>query len=148
MRVLSFFDFQVNYMLIDGFTSRRKIPVNSWSNQWKWTYILDFGPWNQSALNMGYMDEQPSRMPGSGRARVGVDQGRGTKAMVFSMMPLPVATTRATLVGGAFREPRLFAMARCVSQLQTKSATPPCIINILGCVFYKLWDGLLLVTCY
>ena len=49
---------------IEGFTSK-KIPINCLYTQWKWTYILDFGPWKWSALNMGYMDKRPSRMQGS-----------------------------------------------------------------------------------
>jgi hypothetical protein len=54
---------------IDGFTPRRKIPINCLFTQWKWTCILDFGPWNRSALDMGYVDKQPSRMPRSGQGR-------------------------------------------------------------------------------
>ena len=46
------------------------------------------------------MDEQPSRMPGSERARVGIGQGRGTEALAFSVLPWPAALTCATLVGG------------------------------------------------
>ena len=59
---------------------------------------------------MGYMDKQPSRMPGLGRARVeqdrvgharvGVGQGRETEAHAFLVLPLPAALTRATFVGG------------------------------------------------
>ena len=69
MRILSFLDF--NYMLYWRLHFEKEIPINCLFAQWKWTYILDFGPWNRSALNMGYMDEQPSRMPGWARARVG-----------------------------------------------------------------------------
>ena len=74
-------------------------------------FILDFGPWKWSALNLGYMDKQPSRMqalgqgqgvrrrsgirPGSKQARVG-----GAEALAFSVLPLPTALTRATLIGG------------------------------------------------
>ena len=32
--------------------------------QWKWTYILGFGPWRWSALNMWFVDKWPSRMQG------------------------------------------------------------------------------------
>jgi hypothetical protein len=64
MRVLSFSNFQVKYLLYWWFHFEKEIPINCLFTQWKWTYILDFGPWNRSALNMGYMDEQPSRMPG------------------------------------------------------------------------------------
>ena len=42
----------------------KEIPISCLFTQWKWTYILDFGPWKWSALNMGYMDKQPSRMQG------------------------------------------------------------------------------------
>ena len=56
-------------------------------------YILDFGPWKRRALNMGYMDKRPSRMQGSG-------QGQGVEALAFSVLPLPAAPMRATLVGG------------------------------------------------
>jgi hypothetical protein len=69
MRVLSFFGFQVNYMLYWPFHFEKEIPVNCLFTQWKWTYILDVGPWKRSALDMGYMDEQPSRMQGSGQGR-------------------------------------------------------------------------------
>ena len=37
-------------------------PVNCLFTQWKWTYILDFGPWGWSALNMGFVGKWPSRM--------------------------------------------------------------------------------------
>jgi hypothetical protein len=74
MRILSIFDFQVNYMLYWLFRFEKEILVNCLFTQWKWTYILDFGPWKPSALNMGYMDKQPSRMQGSGQGRAG--QGR------------------------------------------------------------------------
>jgi hypothetical protein len=56
-------------------------------------YILDFGPWKWSALNMCYMDKRPSRMQELG-------QGRGAEALAFSVLPLPVALTHATLIGG------------------------------------------------
>ena len=39
---------------------RNEIPINCSFTQWKRTYILDFGPRRRSALNMGYMDKQPS----------------------------------------------------------------------------------------
>ena len=42
---------------------------------------------------MGYMDKQPSRMQVLG-------QGQGTEALTFSKLSLPVALTRAMLVGG------------------------------------------------
>jgi hypothetical protein len=32
-----------------------------------------------------------------GQARVGIGQGRGTKALTFSVLPLPITLTRATL---------------------------------------------------
>ena len=77
---------------IDGFTSKRK-SQSCLFTQWKWTYILDFGPWKRRALNMGYMDKRPSRMQGSG-------QGQGVEALAFSVLPLAAAPMRATLVGG------------------------------------------------
>ena len=58
------------------FHFENEILVNYLFTQWKWTYILDFGPWKWSALNMGYMDKHPSRMQGSG-------QGRGARGSNF-----------------------------------------------------------------
>ena len=64
---------------------------------------------------MGYMDKRPSRMQGSNQGwgfrphlgvRVMVGQGRGMlgwgggEALVFLVLPLPAALTRAMLVGG------------------------------------------------
>ena len=40
---------------IVDFHFKIEIPINCLLTQWKWTYILDFGPWRWSALNMGYM---------------------------------------------------------------------------------------------
>ena len=37
-------------------------PVKYSFTQWKWTQILDFGPWGQSALNMGFVGKRPSGM--------------------------------------------------------------------------------------
>ena len=37
-------------------------PVNCSFTQWKWTYILDFGPWGWSAFNMGFVRKWPSRI--------------------------------------------------------------------------------------
>ena len=46
---------------IDGLTLKKEVPINCWLiTQWKWTYILDFGPWRWSALNMDYMEKWPS----------------------------------------------------------------------------------------
>ena len=73
------------YLLYWRFHFEKEIPTT----RWEWTYILDFGPWKWSALNMGYMDKQPSRMQVSG-------QGQGAKALVFSKLPLLVALMRAT----------------------------------------------------
>ena len=39
-----------------------KILINYSFTQWKWAYILNFGHWWWSALNMGYMDKWPWRM--------------------------------------------------------------------------------------
>ena len=57
MRLL---DFQVNYMLYWRFHFKKEIPINYLFTQWKWTYMLGFGPWRWSALDMGYMDKRPS----------------------------------------------------------------------------------------
>ena len=86
MRVLLVFYFQVNYMHYWRLHFEKEILVNCLFTQWKWAYILDFGPWKWSALNMGYMDKQPSRMQRqarSGRARVEVGHGWGAKALAF-----------------------------------------------------------------
>ena len=56
---MRFFDFQVNYMLYWRFHFKKEIPINRLFTQWRWTYILDFGPW-RSAFDMGYMDKRPS----------------------------------------------------------------------------------------
>ena len=47
---------------IDGFTSKREFQsiVHLLTMNWNIHYILDFGPWRWSALNMGYMNKQPS----------------------------------------------------------------------------------------
>ena len=34
------------------------------TTQWKWAYILNFGPWWWSALNVGFVDKWTSRMQG------------------------------------------------------------------------------------
>ena len=60
MRLLHVFDFQVIYMLYWRFTLKRKFQSIVHLLNEKWTYILDFGPWRWSALNMGYMNKQPS----------------------------------------------------------------------------------------
>ena len=95
-----FFYFQVNYMLYRWFHIEKEIPINCLFTQWKCTCILDFGPWKWSALNVAHMDKRPSRMQGS-------CQGRGAEALAFSVLPLPAALTRATLVGGIWRGPPL-----------------------------------------
>ena len=51
-------------MLYWGFHFDNEIPINCLFTQWKWTYILDFGPWRWSALNMGFVVKRPSRMQG------------------------------------------------------------------------------------
>ena len=65
MRVFcNIFDFQVNYMLYWRFHFKNEIPINHLFTQWRWTYILDFGPWKWSALNMKFVVKRPSRMQG------------------------------------------------------------------------------------
>ena len=59
-----FCNFQIIYMLYWRFHFENEIPVNWWFAQWKWTYILDFGPWRWSALNMGFVDKWHLRMQG------------------------------------------------------------------------------------
>ena len=56
------FDFQVNYMFYWRFHFDNETPVNCSITHWKWTYILDFGPWGWSALNMEFVGKWPSRM--------------------------------------------------------------------------------------
>jgi hypothetical protein len=42
-----------------------EIPIKCLFTQWKWTWLLDFGHWRWSALNMGYiLDKRPSRTQG------------------------------------------------------------------------------------
>ena len=52
--------------LIDNFTSKMKSQLLAYLlNGSEHIYILDFGPWKWSALNMGYiMDKRPSRTQG------------------------------------------------------------------------------------
>ena len=62
-------DFQVNYMLYWRFHNGNEIPAKSHASiciftQWIKRYILDFGPWMWSALNMGFVDKWSSRMQG------------------------------------------------------------------------------------
>jgi hypothetical protein len=102
---LSFFDFQVNHMLYWWFHFKKKIPVNCLFTQWKWTYILDFGPWKRSALKMGYLDKQLSRIQWSCQGRGGPESG--TETLAFLVLPSPVALTRATLIGGIKIAPNL-----------------------------------------
>ena len=48
--------FQVKYIFYWWFYFRNEIPINFLFFKWKWTCILDFGPWSWGALNMGFMD--------------------------------------------------------------------------------------------
>ena len=113
MRVLSFFDFQVNYMLYWWFHFEKEILVNCLFTQWKWTYILDLEPWKRSALNMGYMNKQASRMQGLGqgwgRSRsgmLGLGSARigGPRLWLFRCCPyVPLWHVQRWL--GVFKEP-------------------------------------------
>ena len=64
MRFLRVFDFQVNYMLHWRFHFEKGIPRNCsfihYELEHIYIYILDFGTWRWSALNMGYMNKSPS----------------------------------------------------------------------------------------
>ena len=51
-------------MLDWRFCFKNEIPINCLFTQWKWTFILDFGSWRRSALNVSYMNKRPSRMQG------------------------------------------------------------------------------------
>ena len=51
-------------MLYWRFHFDNEIPINCLFTQWKRRYILDFGPWRWSALNMGFVNKRPSRMQG------------------------------------------------------------------------------------
>ena len=42
-------------MLYWLFDFENEIPVNCLFTQWRWTWILEFGPWRWSALNMGFV---------------------------------------------------------------------------------------------
>ena len=57
---MRFFDFQVDHMLYWRFHFEKEVPINCLFTQWKWTYILEFGPWEWSAFDMDYMDKRPS----------------------------------------------------------------------------------------
>ena len=60
-----FLTFKLITCFIDGFTSRiNEIPIKCLFTNWKCTYILDFRSWRWSALNMGFVVKQPSRMQG------------------------------------------------------------------------------------
>ena len=47
-----------------GSFTLKGIPVDCIFAQWKWAYILEFGPWRWGALNVGFVDKWPSRMQG------------------------------------------------------------------------------------
>ena len=44
-------------MLYGQFHFEHESPVNYVFTNWKWTYILDFGPWSWGALNMEFMNK-------------------------------------------------------------------------------------------
>ena len=50
-------------MLYWHFHFRNEIQVNLFFTDWKYTYVY-IGPWRWSALNMGFVDNWPSRMQG------------------------------------------------------------------------------------
>ena len=65
--LLSFAIFFISKLItcfIAGVTSRMKSHSIAYFTQWKWTYILNFGPWRWNALNMGFVEKWPSRMQG------------------------------------------------------------------------------------
>ena len=70
MRICYIFYFQVRYTLYwHSFICFRlyfgkEILVNRLFAKGEWTYRLDFGPSRWSALNMGFVNKQPSRMQG------------------------------------------------------------------------------------
>ena len=90
------FDFQVNYMLYWQFHFENDDPINVLFTQWKWTYILDFGPRRGSALNMGCVGKCPS-----GMQEQWVFRSRAGRTKVFSWVhkilislwgtPLPIS---------------------------------------------------------
>ena len=55
-------DFQVNYILYWRFYFENEILVIFLFTKWKWTHILDFGPWGWSVLNMKFVNKWPSRI--------------------------------------------------------------------------------------
>ena len=93
---------------IDGFTLRRKSQSIAYLLNGS-EHILDFGPWSRSALNMGYMDEQPSRMLGSGRAKIKQAMVRGPRLWLFRCCPCPLLW-HVQRSSGFFREPRSQSM--------------------------------------
>ena len=91
-------------MLYWRFHFKNEIPVNCLITQWKWTYILEFGPWRWSALNMRFVDKWPSRCKDNGffeirrgRQKFAV---RSIKCWFISRgVALPVSTSPKKLVG-------------------------------------------------
>ena len=45
-----------------NFLQRYEILINCMFTQWKWTYILDFGSWKWSGLNMKFVYKWPSEL--------------------------------------------------------------------------------------
>ena len=75
------------------FHFEKEFPINCLFTQWKWTYILDYGSWKWSVLNMGYMDKWLSRMQGqfyfSKSGIVGNNFQSGSKILLFFLWGLP-----------------------------------------------------------
>ena len=87
--------------LIDNFTSKMKSQLLAYllnGSEHIYIYILDFGPWKWSALNMDYMDKRPSKMQGLGHAWGML--GSGAEALALLVLPLPATLTIATLMEG------------------------------------------------
>ena len=80
-------------MSLRHFHFKNVIPINFLFTQWKWAYILDFGPQKWSALNMKFMDKWPSRMQGpwSFQNRADMQQffGQVQKIWIFRMGGCP-----------------------------------------------------------
>ena len=93
-------------MLYWQFHFENEIPVNCLSTQWKWTYILDFGLWRWSALNMGFVDKWPSRMQGQWFVWSRAD-GRIQKKLSFldGWLPLPESTSPEEFLGRSLTSP-------------------------------------------
>ena len=87
-----------------------EIVVNCLFTQWKWTHILDFGPWKWSAFNMEFVIKWPSITQGQwffqSQAGAGTSFRSGPENPDFfvGQLPLKESTFLERLVGGRIKE--------------------------------------------